>query len=74
MVVFLLGDLLVRRSLRLGLIWPRGIAALVAVASVAIGARVSITAELAVIVLALLGAFTVEKRSAAQSAARSAEK
>jgi low temperature requirement protein LtrA len=59
-VVYLIGDLLLRRTLRLGPWLPRCVAALLVATSVAVGVGVSTIVQLVMIAVVLGGAFVVE--------------
>jgi low temperature requirement protein LtrA len=60
-VVYLVGDLLLRRTLRLRPWLPRCVAAVLVAGSVAVGAGVSTIVQLVTIAVVLAGAFAVEK-------------
>ncbi len=68
MALFLAGDALFRRELRVGPARPRAIAAVAALATAALGATVAVEAQMAVLVggmAAMLGAEHVRARHAA---------
>jgi hypothetical protein len=61
-MVYLIGDALLRRTLRLGPLLPRLGALLLAGASIAVGTFGSPIAQLVMIALTLLGALAMERR------------
>jgi low temperature requirement protein LtrA len=65
--LFLAGQAAFRRALRLGTPWPRLAAALFALATAALGATVSIEAQLLVLLAGLVGLLSLERRRAAAS-------
>jgi low temperature requirement protein LtrA len=60
-VVYLIGDLVLRRTLRLGPWLPRCVAAVLVAATVGVGVSVSMIAQLITIAVVLGGAFTWER-------------
>jgi low temperature requirement protein LtrA len=65
--LFLAGQAAFRRALHLGTSWPRLAAALFALATAALGATVSIEAQLVVLLAGLAGLLSLERRRAAAS-------
>jgi low temperature requirement protein LtrA len=65
--LFLAGQAWFRRALHLGTPWPRLAAALFALATAALGATVSIEAQLVVLLAGLVGLLSLERRRAAAS-------
>jgi low temperature requirement protein LtrA len=65
--LFLAGQAAFRRALHLGTPWPRLAAALFALATAALGATVSIEAQLVVLLAGLVGLLSLERRRAAAS-------
>ncbi len=65
--LFLAGQAAFRRALHLGTPWPRLAAALFALATAALGATVSIEAQLVVLLAGLVGLLCLERRRAAAS-------
>ena len=65
--LFLAGQAWFRRALRLGTPWPRLAAALFALATAALGATVSIEAQLVVLLAGLVGLLSLDRRRAAAS-------
>ena len=60
-VVYLIGDLLLRRTLRLGPWLPRCVAAVLVAASVGVGLTVSMIVQLVTVAVVLTGTFAAEK-------------
>jgi low temperature requirement protein LtrA len=65
--LFLAGQAAFRRALHLGTPWPRLAAALFALATAALGATVSIEAQLVLLLAGLVGLLSLERRRAAAS-------
>ena len=59
-VIYLTGDLLLRRTLRLGVWWPRCVAMIVVAATIGIGLAVSMIVQLVSIAVVLAGTFAAE--------------
>ncbi|HEX3783361.1 MAG TPA: low temperature requirement protein A [Pseudonocardiaceae bacterium] len=68
-LVYLVGDLLLRRTLRLGPLLPRCVAAVLVAASVAVGMWMSMVVQLVAIALVLAGAFALERKQPARNRA-----
>lgn len=69
MTLFLAGDAMFRRALRIGPAWPRFAAAVFALATTALGTTVAIDAQLAAMAAGLVAMLAAEQRRDARMAA-----